>query len=701
MKKILALLLTIIMLISIMPVVGLGDTNEAELSRPLTLVASGTSTVSLNNCIDYGLQYASWTVLFATGTSSTANIYNFVPYTLDTTITLNDGDWVSFKGICNIPNENNHLKFILTGSIAANGNIMSLCGSNTDFSTLKEIDKPDMFASLFYDCTALTKAPLLPATTLTDCCYYCMFRGCSSLDKAPVLPAVKLATSCYLGMFMDCTSLNETPDLPATELADSCYSLMFSGCTSLTNASKLPATTLNNGCYQEMFSGCASLTEIPDLPATELANECYRSMFYGCASLTKAPDLPATELFNSCYESMFKGCTSLTNAPDLPATELFNSCYGSMFYGCTSLTEVPELPAMKLADGCYYSMFSGCTSLTEATELPATILFEDCYHEMFYGCASLTNLPDLPATIMKDRCYTGMFSYCTSLDVSKTEDLEHPLSWSIPYSETTKDIYMYWMFDDSSFPDGGWIVAGNTYYVKSLNYRVCTDDNVENGRLEVNTNKAKTTEKVNVKAIGNSGYEVDKVIITNRYCASETILVCNENNFTFDMPRTSVDITATFKKKTDSSAPISAPAEKTIPTVFVGEDKSEIKVIIKDNTYITESKTFSATAPIIIENDRTFLGIRDMAYALGIAPEAVKWDSKTKTASITKSGATISVTQDSKDITITYGGYVYTKTNDVSAINRNDRIYLPFRVIFEIFGYEVNWDNATRTITCK
>ena len=63
-------------------------------------------------------------------------------------------------------------------------------------------------------------------------------------------------------MFRNCTSLTIAPELPATTLADRCYSYMFNGCTSLTTAPKLPATTLANYCYNYMFSDCTSLNEI-------------------------------------------------------------------------------------------------------------------------------------------------------------------------------------------------------------------------------------------------------------------------------------------------------------------------------------------------------------------------------------------------------------------------------------------------------
>ena len=146
-----------------------------------------------------------------------------------------------------------------------------------------------------------------------------------------------MSNSCYSGMFKNCTSLTQAPALPATTLTDSCYNGMFTNCTSLTKAPALPATTLANHCYYLMFYGCTSLTQAPALPATTLADSCYSGMFKNCTSLTQAPALPATTLAYFCYDGMFENCTSLTQAPALPATTLANSCYSGMFENCTSL----------------------------------------------------------------------------------------------------------------------------------------------------------------------------------------------------------------------------------------------------------------------------------------------------------------------------------------------------------------------------
>ena len=196
--------------------------------------------------------------------------------------------------------------FSMTGTIKASGNIQSLiskdCPENVTYSYL--------YRGMFYNCTSLTTAPELPATTLGIGCYRQMFRNCTSLTIAPELPATTFNTSSYYQMFYNCTSLTTAPELPATTLANQCYQDMFKNCTSLTKAPELPATTLASSCYRSMFYGCP-LTVAPELPATTLANSCYYGMFYNCASLITAPELPATTLVDNCYDEMFRNCTSL------------------------------------------------------------------------------------------------------------------------------------------------------------------------------------------------------------------------------------------------------------------------------------------------------------------------------------------------------------------------------------------------------
>lgn len=156
-------------------------------------------------------------------------------YTIGTEITLaSAGDYIKFRGGNSTfsTSTSNYYQFVMSGTIGASGNVMSLVDS-----TCKSLTIPGdyCFLRLFYNCASLTTAPELPATTLATYCYREMFQGCTSLTTAPALPATTLATWCYSSMFYSCTSLTTAPALPATTLAAQCYSYMFNGCTKLSS----------------------------------------------------------------------------------------------------------------------------------------------------------------------------------------------------------------------------------------------------------------------------------------------------------------------------------------------------------------------------------------------------------------------------------------------------------------------------------
>ena len=262
-----------------------------------------------------------------------------------------------------------------------------------------------------------------------DYAFKSLFSWCTNLISAEnlILPATTLSNSCYYSMFADCKLLTNTPILPATTLADQCYLNMFSSCESLTTAPELPATTLANSCYQDMFMACYSLTQAPELPAKTLTPSCYEKMFGWCTSLTKAPDLPAKTLTDRCYLNMFNSCSSLTTAPELPATTLAPQCYSIMFESCSSLTTAPELPVTTLANECYSYMFKHCTSLIKSPELPATTLTDSCYKEMFFGCQNLRYVKCLATDISATYCLTDWLDGTMLLGTFITAD--NPPAW--------------------------------------------------------------------------------------------------------------------------------------------------------------------------------------------------------------------------------------------------------------------------------
>ena len=319
--------------------------------------------------------------------------------------------------------------FSSTGNFDLTGNSMSLIYGDEFENQLSLKGKQSVFHSLFKNCTKLKSVSnsVLPATTLSNRCYYYMFGNCTGITSIQegLLPATTLSDYCYSYMFRDCTGITSIPAglLPATTLSASCYYYMFNGCTGLKSlpAGLLPATTLATSCYYYMFNGCTGLKSLPEglLPATTLYESCYSYMFNGCTGLKSLPAglLPATTLYESCYSYMFNGCTALTSLPSglLPAITLSTECYYYMFCNCTGITSLQEglLPANTLAQSCYSNMFSGCTGITSIPSglLPATTLSTKCYSHMFSGCTGLTSIPSgiLPATKLANSCYSNMF----------------------------------------------------------------------------------------------------------------------------------------------------------------------------------------------------------------------------------------------------------------------------------------------------
>lgn len=164
-------------------------------------------------------------------------------------------------------NFQNYKKFIMTGSIKAAGNIMSLFGFGDTF-TFSYNNGWGPCYSLFGGATSLTDVTelLLGATTLSHGCYRQMFINCSGITTPPIMSATTTADACCQQMFQNCYALTSAPELPATTLAQYCYQQMFQNCSSLVVAPYLPAP-LGAGdypyqCYMQMFSGCTSLTSV-------------------------------------------------------------------------------------------------------------------------------------------------------------------------------------------------------------------------------------------------------------------------------------------------------------------------------------------------------------------------------------------------------------------------------------------------------
>lgn len=227
-------------------------------------------------------------------------------YTGQTIKLENPGDRVFFrakKGVTNATINNSttankykdgeNYHFVISGKyVSVSGELISLLTQDYQITQRKQngasYQVPEYaFNGIFYNCQTLYDASQLK------------------------LSAPRMSGYSYARMFQNCTQLTKAPKLPATTLYSACYQSMFSGCSNLSEAPELPAKVASYYCYQYMFYKCTALKKAPELPATTLRSYCYHSMFWGCSSLTKAPKLPATILADKCYYNMFSYCKSL------------------------------------------------------------------------------------------------------------------------------------------------------------------------------------------------------------------------------------------------------------------------------------------------------------------------------------------------------------------------------------------------------
>lgn len=104
---------------------------------------------------------------------------------------------------CNVSNYSG-VEWQLSAKAGCSGNIQALLDYENPPTS---IPASNCYFAMFKNCTNLTSAPSLLATTLTSACYYHMFYGCTSLTSLPELPATTLSGTCYFGMFGNCTGI--------------------------------------------------------------------------------------------------------------------------------------------------------------------------------------------------------------------------------------------------------------------------------------------------------------------------------------------------------------------------------------------------------------------------------------------------------------------------------------------------------------
>ena len=416
---------------------------------PLTLEAINAGEISFTNpskVISLKYKINDEDIIYVTDTTS------IQVSTGDKVYLFADGNYICF---------NDGIDFTIqcTSDCYVYGNVMSLL--TADYKTATTITKNDAFANLFNGNTHIknhsTKKIVLPATTLTQDCYYRMFAGCTSLTEAPELPATTLARWCYDEMFIDCSSLTKAPDLPATTLTEGCYRGMFHGCKKLSKAPVLPATTVKFYSYYDMFSDCSSLdrvecfaTNISEQHSTDywLSGVASTGTFIKASAMNDwtrdengIPSgwavidydsilVPLTFQAVATGEITFDNLDRISNLKytknNGPLTDVNSSIsvaandIVSLFANGTTNDEYEHGTTFKIncTSTCY--IYGNVMSLlTDDYQHASTITQDFALNQLFYNNKNIKNHPSkelvLPATTLSTGCYYYMFYGCTSL----------------------------------------------------------------------------------------------------------------------------------------------------------------------------------------------------------------------------------------------------------------------------------------------
>jgi hypothetical protein len=129
-------------------------------------------------------------------------------------------------------------------------------------------------------------------------------------------------------------------------------------------------------------------------------------------------------------------------------------------------------------------------------------------------------------------------------------------------------------------------------------------------------------------------------------------------------------------------------------TALADEPSYVARFVIGQKTYEVGNEVRQMDVAPFIENGRTFVPVRFLAYAIGIPESGVFWDGSTRTVRLEGKGITLILHIGNK-VLLRNGDPV---GMDVAPFIRWNRTFLPARFVAEAFGFEVDWDPVARAV---
>lgn len=147
-------------------------------------------------------------------------------------------------------------------------------------------------------------------------------------------------------------------------------------------------------------------------------------------------------------------------------------------------------------------------------------------------------------------------------------------------------------------------------------------------------------------------------------------------------------------RKTIAIILIAFAAAGIFPAFAFAAPSHQAKFVIGRASYEADGASKQMDAAAFVKNGRTYVPVRYLALALGVAENDIGWDGKTRTVTLKLDNVTLRLTIGSK--TLYVNGQP--RQMDVAPVIVKGRTYLPARWVAEAFGYEVHWDAGTKTV---
>ncbi|MEW5952345.1 MAG: copper amine oxidase N-terminal domain-containing protein [Bacillota bacterium] len=128
-----------------------------------------------------------------------------------------------------------------------------------------------------------------------------------------------------------------------------------------------------------------------------------------------------------------------------------------------------------------------------------------------------------------------------------------------------------------------------------------------------------------------------------------------------------------------------------------GGEANAAAFVIGSTTYTLNGAAMTMDVAPYVRDGRTYLPIRYVATALGVADNNILWDSATGTVTLLKGDKVVQVVVGSKTMTVNGASIAM----DVAPEIKDGRTMLPFRWIAWAFNADVEWDATAQTVNMK